>query len=160
MILEDCKAKRKNLSTAWIDYRKAFDSVLHSWIIKAMQIYKVSPDLIKYIKHSMSTWQRTMILNFSSGSITTNPIRIKNGIFQGDSLSPLLFCLSLAPLSNQLNNTELGYDIDKERISHLFYMDDLKLNTKNDNQLEGLLNTAKIFNDDIKMRFGLDIAMC
>ena len=156
MILEDCKAKRKNLSTAWIDYRKAFDSVSHSWIIKAKQIYKVSLDLIKYIKHSMSTWQTTMILNFSSGSITTNPIRIKNGIFQGDSLSSLLFCLSLAPLSDLLNNTELGYDIDKERISHLFYMDDLKLYSKNDNQLERLLNNVKIFSDDIKMQFGLD----
>ena len=41
MILEDCKAKRKKLSAAWIDYRKAFDSVLHSWIIKAMQIYSL-----------------------------------------------------------------------------------------------------------------------
>ena len=156
MILEDCKAKRKNLSTAWIDYRKAFDSVPHSWIIKAMQIYKVSPDLIKYIKHSMSTWQTTMILNFSSGSTKTNPIRIKNGIFKGDTLSPLLFCLSLAPLSNLLNNTKLGYAINKERISHLFYMDDLKLYSKNDNQLEGLLNTVKIFSDDIKMQFGLN----
>ena len=85
-----------------------------------------------------------MILNFSTASTTTNPIRIKNGTFQGDSLSPLLFCLSPAPLSNLLNNTELGYAINKERISHLFYMDDLKLYSKNDNQLEGLLNTENI----------------
>ena len=27
MILEDCNTKKKNLSTAWIDYKKAFDSV-------------------------------------------------------------------------------------------------------------------------------------
>ena len=104
MILENCKAKSKNLSTAWIDYRKAFDSVPHSLIIKAMQIYKVSPDLIKYVKHSMSTWKTTMILNFSSRSITTNPIRIKNGIFQGDSLSPPpYFAL---PLHLSVNSTK------------------------------------------------------
>jgi hypothetical protein len=30
MILEDCKKRNKNLSTAWIDHRKAFDSVPHS----------------------------------------------------------------------------------------------------------------------------------
>ena len=29
MILEDCKTKKKNLSTAWIDYKKAFDSTSH-----------------------------------------------------------------------------------------------------------------------------------
>ena len=26
-ILENCKKRKKNLSTAWIDYKKAFDSV-------------------------------------------------------------------------------------------------------------------------------------
>ena len=34
MVLEDCKTRRKNLFTAWIDYKKAFDSVPHSWIMK------------------------------------------------------------------------------------------------------------------------------
>ena len=33
-ILENCKKRKKNLSTAWIDYKKAFDSVSHSWILK------------------------------------------------------------------------------------------------------------------------------
>ena len=32
MIPEDCHKKKKNLSMTWIDYRKAFDSVPHSWI--------------------------------------------------------------------------------------------------------------------------------
>ena len=155
-ILEDCESKRKNLSTSWIDYRKAFDSVPHSWIIKTMQIYRLCPTLINYITYSMSTWQTTMTLTYSSGSIVTNPIRIKRGIFQGDSLSPLLFCMSLAPLSNLLNATEFGYDMSKERVNHLLYMDDLKLYSKNDKQLEGLLNTVKIFSDDIEMQFGLD----
>ena len=27
-ILKNCKAKKKNVSTAWIDYKKAFHSVL------------------------------------------------------------------------------------------------------------------------------------
>ena len=35
-------------------------------------------------------------------------------------------------------------------------MDDLKLYAKNDEQLEGLLKTVKMFSDDINMQFGLD----
>ena len=41
----------------------------------------------------------------------TYPISITNGIFQGDSLSPLIVCLALAPLSNLLNNTGMGYSV-------------------------------------------------
>ena len=40
-ILEDCHMKRKNLSTAWIDYKKAFNSVPHTWILQCMKMYKV-----------------------------------------------------------------------------------------------------------------------
>jgi hypothetical protein len=36
IISEDCKKRRKNLNTAWIDYQKAFDSVPHSWIEKSI----------------------------------------------------------------------------------------------------------------------------
>ena len=138
MILEHCRKMKRNLSTAWIDYRKAFDRVPHSWILKTMHMYKVSPTLINFLSHGMSTWKTTMILNYSTGKIVTNPISIKNGIFQGDSLSPLLFCLALAPLSNLLNNTNMGYTVYEERLNHLFYMDDLKL------YAEKMMNNLKV----------------
>ena len=44
-ILENCKKRKKNMSTAWIDYKKAFDSVSHSWILKCLQMYKIHPVL-------------------------------------------------------------------------------------------------------------------
>ena len=104
---------------------------------------------------SMSNWKTTLSLSHSQGTIKTRAISIKSGIFQGDSLSPLLFCLSLAPLSTLLNNTGYWYEVGGKKISHLFYMDDLKTHVKNDNQQEGLLKTIKAFSDDICMQFGL-----
>ena len=47
-ILENCKKRKKNLSTAWIDYRNAFDSVPHSCIFKCLQMYKIHPVLIPH----------------------------------------------------------------------------------------------------------------
>ena len=41
-------------------------------------------------------------------------------------------------------------------INHLFYMDDLKLFARNDNEFIGLLDTVKRFSDDIEMQCGLD----
>ena len=59
MILEDCQTKKKNLSTAWIDYKKAFDSVPHTGIIKCMEIYKICPVTVNFIAESMKCWKTT-----------------------------------------------------------------------------------------------------
>ena len=40
-ILEDCKRRQRNLSMAWIDYKKAFDSVPHTWINRCLDLYKI-----------------------------------------------------------------------------------------------------------------------
>ena len=68
----------------------------------------------------------------------SQPIQIRRGIFQGDSLSPLLFCIALIPLTNELNRTDCGYQVHgtERKISHLFYMDDLKLLGRNENDLK------------------------
>ena len=42
MAIENCHNKKRSLSTAWIDYRKAFDSVPHSWILKSLDIYSIT----------------------------------------------------------------------------------------------------------------------
>ena len=39
-MLEDFKGTQRNLSMAWIDYKKAFDNVTHSWIKRYMELYK------------------------------------------------------------------------------------------------------------------------
>ena len=145
------------MSTAWIDYKKAFDSVPNSWILKCLLMYKIQPVLITFIEESMSQWKTNMTLVHKEGVLETGPIRIKRGIFQGDSLSPLLFTMSLNPLSQELQKTRYGSQLDEQtKINHLFYVDDLKLYITSDNQLTGLINTVKNVSDDIKMEFGLD----
>ncbi len=44
---ENCKKIHKNLSIAWIDYMKAFNSVPHSWI-KCMNMHNVHPMIDSY----------------------------------------------------------------------------------------------------------------
>ncbi|XP_028041565.1 uncharacterized protein LOC114251477 [Bombyx mandarina] len=71
--------------------------------------YKKEAKWIKEIEISsnemaMPSWKVIMTARGSQDSITTEPIYIRRGIFQGDSLSPLLFCLAINPLSFILNN--------------------------------------------------------
>ena len=98
-----------------------------------------------------------MTLVHSGGVLETGPIYIKRGVFQGDSLSPLLFVMSLNSISIELLKTNWGYHLDNHcTINHLFYVDDLKLYGTSDSQLTGLINMVKMVSDDIKMELGLD----
>jgi hypothetical protein len=98
-----------------------------------------------------------MCLHAKQKSIQTEDIKIECGIFQGDSLSPLLFCICLIPLTEQLNTLNTGYEehTTKTKISHLLYMDDLKLIAKSEEELQREIQTVKIFSDNIHMEFGL-----
>jgi hypothetical protein len=51
-----------------------------------------------------------------------------------------------------------GYEehTTKTKISHLLYMDDLKLLGKSEEQLQKQIQMATTFSDDIHMEFGLD----
>ena len=163
-ILEDAKRRQRNLSMAWIDYRKAFDSVLHSWISRCLELYKVDDTLRQFITHQMTFRKTDITLNHSKGELHIPNVQIKRGIFQGDSLSPLLFCLTIDPLSKLLKKQNIGYNMGKIRgddamkqvISHLLFMDDLKLYADSDENLNKLIQTVHQFSKDIHMDFGLD----
>ena len=60
------------------------------------------------------------------------------------------------PLTNLINRQKYGNTCQKNKFSHLFYMDDLKLFAKNEDELEKLLSIVKSFSDSIKMNFNTD----
>jgi len=68
----------------------------------------------------------------------TLDLEITLQIFQGDSLSPMLFWISLIPLTEQLNklNTEYEEYTTKTKVSHLLYMAALKLIGKTEEELQ------------------------
>ena len=70
----------------------------------------------------------------TANSTFVGNVSVNCGIFQGDSLSPLLFCLALNALSEILQSTSYGYKLRSGTlVQHLLYMDDLKLYGRNEN---------------------------
>ena len=47
-------------------------------------------------------------------------------------------------------------DKSKEKINHLLFMDDLKLYSRNEKGLDSLLQTVRVFSEDIGMEFGIE----
>jgi hypothetical protein len=146
------------LSKAWIDYQEAFDRVPYSWIVKSLELIEISNKVIALTKKAMTYWRTRMRLHAVNELIETEDIKIQCGIFQGDSLSPLLFCICLIPLIEQLNRLNTGYKehITETKISHLLYMDDLKMIAKSEEELRNRINTVKTFSHDIHTDFGLE----
>ena len=82
---------------------------------------------------------------------------MRRGIFQGDSLSPILFVIALFPLSIVVNKSKEGYLLGAQRgkFNHLLFMDDIKLFAKDIRQLDSLVQTVRIFSNDTGMEFGI-----
>ena len=84
-------------------------------------------------------------------------VNVERRIFQGDSLSSLLFVLSMVPLSLILRKVNGCYKWGKKeyRLNHLIFMDDLKLIAKSEEQTNMLVRTVYMFSTDIGMEFGI-----
>ena len=157
-VLKEARSKRRNLYTVWLDYRKAFDSAPHEWLLYALKLAKTPEKLIVAIRELTKIWSTKLHLSGTKESITTKTIRFHKGIFQGDSLSVILFILSVNPLSQLLKQLK-GYAADNKRttnITHNFFIDDLKLFAGTLNNLKKLLDIVTTFSKDIDMQFGVD----
>ena len=142
MIVKNLKKRLTSLGVAWIEYCKAYDMVPHSWIEKCMNMFGIAVNVRSFISQSMKHWNTE--LNASPSRLGN--VKINRGILQGNSLSPLLFVMTMIPLTLLLRKTKIFYEVSKKgkRINHLLFMDDLKLFAKNVDQIDSLVNTVRI----------------
>ena len=116
-ILRDCKKMHKNLAMAWVDYKKAYDMMQHSWILESIKLINISESVIKFIQGSMSKWKTKL----TACGESLREVDLKRGIFQGDSLSPLLFVICMMPLSDVLRKMTPGYTLGSVKINLVVY---------------------------------------
>ena len=157
-ILNEVKQKKRNLITIWLDYQKAFDSTPHDWMIQSLRLAKIPEKLIAAIETLTKQWATIVELHGNQSSITSDVIDVSNGNFQGDSISVLLFILSLNPLSYILGKLK-GYNYGNKRrktVTHNFFVDDLKLYGSTINVTKKQLDLVTQFSKDICMDFGTD----
>ena len=57
MVYDEVIKNRRNLVTVWLDYKKAFDSVPHSWIIESLKLANIPDEIIEVIKMLMCKWR-------------------------------------------------------------------------------------------------------
>ena len=153
-VIKEVKSRNKNLAMAWIDYKKAYDMISYSWNIECLDLFEVAEDITSLLVNSMEKWK----VMLCSGNSEFGEVEIKRGIFQGDSLSPLVFVLALIPLSLILRKAKAAYEFSesKEKINNLLFMDNLKLYSRTEKALDSLVQTVRVFSEDIGVKFGIE----
>ena len=101
-VMKNRRRRKVGLSMVWIDYRKAYDMVAHSWIKKSMEMCGAADNISNFLSKIMESWQTILM----SGNEELARVNIQRGVFQGDTLS-LLFVIGLIPLSHILRKVNL-----------------------------------------------------
>jgi len=73
-IWRQVKSKNRSMSVAWLDYKKAYDSVPHNWIIYWLQLFQFHPTIISCIENLIPLWSTTLFLQMPQ----QDPVRIAN----------------------------------------------------------------------------------
>ena len=158
MIMDEVHLYKRNLSCCWIDYRKAFDSISHGYMLEVVSILRFAEPFQLLLASLVQNWCTNLELGFGVNQ-TCIPIAIRKGIYQGDSLSPALFCLCLFPISLALKRFQ-GYSPGKPRfrdsqcaITHLYYIDDLKMYSSSRKELERMLTVLSDVSGEVGLQF-------
>ena len=117
-VIKEVKSRNKNLTMAWIDYKKAYDMVPHSWIIECLDLFGVAENIKSLLVNSMEKW-KVMLCSENS---ELGEVEIKQDTFQGDSLSTLVFVLALIPLSLILRKAKAAYQFSESKEKIIFYL--------------------------------------
>ena len=109
------------MSVVWIDYTKAYDMAPHTWILQWIKIFKVANNIRSVIEKSLENWK----VELTSGRETLCEVKINRDIFQGDSLSLIMFVITLIPLSLLLRDMKADYMLKEssgKRITYSLWM--------------------------------------
>ena len=55
-LIRDVKSRKKNLAMAWIDYKKAYGMVQHSWIKECLDLFGVAENIKTLLVNSTEKW--------------------------------------------------------------------------------------------------------
>jgi hypothetical protein len=143
-IMDEVRSYHRDLAVAYYDYQKAYDKVHHDWVLRVFKWIGIPEAIIKIIEHMMSKWKVKLEVRNGSEKDVSRWIHIRRGFLQGDSFSPVGFCLTEIPVSMLIQQTD-GYKMGAPgernvKRTHSLFIDDLKVYQTNHARLEMVNN--------------------
>jgi hypothetical protein len=133
----------KKLFACFVDFRRAFDSVLHSALFYKLQQLQIGGNFYHTIKHM---YENSMSCIKSNGKIT-NLFPSNIGVRQGDVLSPNLFKIFINDLPDLFNDQCDPVYLHNKYLNCLMYADDVVLLSASQTGLQTCLNKLQTYCD-------------
>lgn len=143
------KKAHRGFYVASLDVKKAFDTVSHFTLFSTLEGRGVPDMYIGIIKELYSGATTSFTLNGESDALS---VPVRQGIKQGDPLSPFIFNCVLDPLLVCLNDSRLGYHIDGVSAGAMAFADDLLLFSENHSALQEMLQRVERYLADVGLR--------
>ena len=92
-IMDEVRSQQRNLAVAFYGYQEAYDTVRHNWMTRAYQWIEVPEKVVNVIVKLMEGWKTKLEVTEDGKVLTSRKINIRKGFLQGESYSPVGFCL-------------------------------------------------------------------
>ena len=139
-IMEEVKQHHCNLAVEFYDYKKAYNKVHHDWMVRVYEWIGIPRNVIKLIAELMCKWKTRLEVWNGSEKVTSRWIQILCGFLQGDSYSPVGFCITEITVCILLQHSR-GYRMGEPgnhvvKRTHSLFVDDLKVYQESPNALK------------------------
>ena len=154
-LIEYLRVRKLKLFCAFIDFTKAFDNVWRVGLWGKLLSYNISGKILTIIKNMYSDIKSCV----SSNGDCSEFFYCKNGLRQGENLSPILFSLFLNDLDSfLLRGNNFGLNIFDDslqcylKLVVLLYADDMVLFAESIEELQDLLDKFHIYCSQWKLK--------
>ena len=147
--------KRGKLYVAFIDYRKAFDSINRNKLWEALEETGISTKMIKMIK----AIYKNVLAKVKFGHKLSDTIECPYGVKQGCLLSPALFSVLINKVANKIaQKGRMGYQFipGGHEIYSLLFADDIVLVSQTPAGLQNQINNLKQASEELGLEVNLD----
>jgi len=145
--------KNKRVYAFFADLKAAFDNVDRGILWRILREMDLDEGMIRRLE---LIYEKTEVMVRTEAGLTESFVT-RRGVRQGCVLSPLLFNLYMAGISEALKIRKIGgIEVGCERIWELAYADDLVLLARNKEAFEDMLGTFRLFLKERKLELNVD----
>ena len=128
-IIETRKLRKLSTFAAFIDFKKAYDSVNRFLLFQKLERLGISSKMLRALKSLYNNVQSCIKLN----GFLSEWFPVNTGLKQWCVISPLLFNIFINDLIDAVKKLNVGIDIGNEKICILLYADDVVFLSENEN---------------------------